>query len=144
MTKIEELKARHGQEVSLDFIKSNILSNLRLTKHSIQEMRNRTSFVDLVVDKDEYFEDGTPKVNFGATIRNIRKAIDNYILAYINTDGSINVALSDYDYFVFAYNEKEGLWNLVTFKEMSWYGNTIQEKHHMAIVGFDRKLHNGK
>jgi hypothetical protein len=87
MTKIEELKAKHGQEVSLDFIKSNILSNLKLTKHSIQEMRNRTSFVDLVVNKNEYFEDGTPKVNFGATIRNIRKAMNCLFMVYLCEDG---------------------------------------------------------
>ena len=138
MTIIEQLKLKHGQDVNKDFIDS-ILSNVRLSRHSIEEMRVRTSFVNLVVDKDETFEDGTPKVDFAKTIENIKSAISKYVLAYINTDGSINVALSDYDYFVFAYNEERENWTLVTFKEKSWYDKTIWEKRQMALNGFDRK-----
>lgn len=139
MTTLEILKLRSGQEVSLEFIRTNILSNLHISRHAIQEMRDRTSFVDLVVDTNRTYDDGTIIPNFKETLSNIRKAIEKLTLAYINTDGSINVALSDYDYFVFAYNETKENWTLVTFKETSWYGITIQEKHKMAINGFARK-----
>lgn len=141
MFSIEELKKYHGRELTREFI-DIILSNFRLTRHSIEEMRNRTSFVDLVVDKDEFFSDGTQKIDFKATMDNIKKAIDKYTLAYINTDGSINIALSDYDYFVFAYDELKKIWSLVTFKEKSWYDKTIQDKKQLAIDGIDRNTDN--
>ena len=137
MFSIEELKKYHGRELTREFV-DIILSNFRLTRHSIEEMRNRTSFVDLVVDKDEFYSDGTQKIDFKATMDNIKKAIDKYTLAYINTDGSINIALSDYDYFVFAYDELKRIWSLVTFKEKSWYDKTIQDKRQLAIDGIDR------
>lgn len=136
---INELINKKGEEVSKEFI-SGILSNLKLSRHSIKEMRERTSFVNLVVDREETFNDGTHMVDFRATMRNIRNAVDGYVLAYINTDGSINVALSDYDYFVFAYDENEDKWILVTFKEKSWYDKSIREKQKMAKAGFARKL----
>ena len=137
MFSVEELKKYHGRELTREFV-DIILSNFRLTRHSIEEMRNRTSFVDLVVDKDEFYSDGTQKIDFKATMDNIKKAIDKYTLAYINTDGSINIALSDYDYFVFAYDELKRIWSLVTFKEKSWYDKTIQDKRQLAIDGIDR------
>ena len=140
---IEELKKKHGQEIDREFINS-ILTNFHISKHALQEMRERTSFVNLVEELDETFKDGTKKVNFTLTIRNIREAINKNVLAYINTDGSVNIALSDYDYFVFAYDESRGNWNLITFKEKSWYDKTIWEKQQMALEGFDRKTHKGK
>ena len=132
-----ELKQKHGQEVTEEFI-NEMLEYFRISPHAINEMRKRTSFVNLV--EERYVRDnGVAVPDYIKTIKNIKSAIKNYTLAYINTDGSINIALSDYDYFVFEYDETNSYWVLVTFKEKSWHNITIHQKHQMAIDGYDRK-----
>ena len=129
MNKIEELKQLHGQDISTSLYKE-IRGNYFLSRHAQEQLEKRS---DLLVK----FEDG--KINFGATKRNINAAMDNAVLAYINTDGSVNIALDDYNYFVFAWNEDKGSWTMITYKEMSWYSITIWEKQKMALEGFDRQ-----
>lgn len=129
MSKIEELKNLHGKDISTSLYKE-IRGNYFLSRHAQEQLEKRS---DLLVK----FEDG--KINFGATKRNINAAMDNAVLAYINTDGSVNIALDDYNYFVFAWNEDKGSWTMITYKEMSWYSITIWEKQKMALEGFDRQ-----
>lgn len=129
MDKIEELKKLHGKDISTSLYKE-IRGNYFLSRHAQEQLEKRS---DLLVK----FEDG--KINFGATKRNINAAMDNAVLAYINTDGSVNIALDDYNYFVFAWNEDKGSWTMITYKEMSWYSITIWEKQKMALEGFDRQ-----
>ena len=67
------------------------------------------------------------------------------VLAYYNTDGSVNIAVSEYNYYVFEYQDENASehivdkWRLVTYKEPSWYGINIYDKQQMAKNGYDRK-----
>lgn len=136
----QELISRSGEEINREFI-NQIITNFYITRHALKEVRERTEFKSFVVNiEGKTFSDGTPMVDFRETIFNIRDAIRDYTLAYINTDGSVNIALSDYDYFVFEYDDIRGQWILVTWKEKSWNAITIQEKLQMAKNGFARKL----
>ena len=65
------------------------------------------------------------------------ESIRNPILAYYNTDGTINCAINDYEYFVIATDRFP--FRIITFKEKSWYSINIFEKRKMAQDGFDRK-----
>lgn len=69
---------------------------------------------------------------------NIQEAIRNPLLAYFNTDGSINVAITPYEYFVIATDEFP--YKIITYKEQSWYGINIYEKQQMARNGFKRNV----
>ena len=129
LNRIDELKKLHGQDISVSLYKE-IRGNYFLSKHAQEQLEKRS---DLLVK----YEDG--KINFGATKRNINAAMDNAVLAYYNTDGSVNIALDDYNYFVFAWNPDRGSWTMITYKEMSWYSITIWEKQKMALDGFDRQ-----
>lgn len=128
----EALKEKHGQIVE-DEILQSIKRHMHITNHSISKMSIREGGDKLLVT----FKDG--KTNYPATISRIGKAIDKNILAYYNTDGSVNIALDRWTYFVFEYDEAQRYWVLITFKEMSWYGKDIFEKQQMAVDGFDRK-----
>lgn len=66
---------------------------------------------------------------------NIKEIILNPIIAYYNTDKSINIALNEYEYLVVAPNS----YVIVTFKEKSWYSKTVFDKQDMARNGYDRK-----
>ena len=130
MITIEQLKQLHGQDVNQTTL-NEIKHKMRLTVHSIEKMKNR--FPELVVER---FDN---KVDFRKTINNICDKIDKNILAYYNTDGSINVAINRWEYFVFAYNEDRDTWSLVTFKEKSLNSNDIFNKKQLALEGYDRK-----
>lgn len=125
----ENLKKYHGQKISKELFE-NIKSNYRISKHAQEQLEKRS---DLLIK----YEGGS--INFGATKAAINEAMNKNILAYINTDGSVNVALDKYHYFVFAYNEDHKNWTMITYKEPSWYDKDIFEKQKMALDGFDRK-----
>ena len=130
MISIELLKKRHGKRVSkkvLNYIKCN----LRISDHSIEKMEARSN--NLV---SRY---KTGRVNYIRTINNICNAIDRNILAYYNTDGSINIAITRWKYFVFEFDAATNKWLLVTFKEASLNGVDIYAKRQLAIDGYDRK-----
>ena len=67
---------------------------------------------------------------------NLQKAIRNCILAYYNTDGTINSAFDEYTYLVVA---PEGF-KVVTIKEKSHNNINIWAKYDMARNGYDRKI----
>lgn len=67
---------------------------------------------------------------------NLQKAIRNCILAYYNTDGTINIAFDEYAYLVVA---PEGF-KVVTIKEKSHNNINIWAKYDMARNGYDRKI----
>ena len=69
---------------------------------------------------------------------NIRKCILNPVLAYWNTDGSINIALNRFEYLVFV--KKGYKFLIVTFKEKSHNGIDIFQKRKLALAGYSRKL----
>lgn len=71
---------------------------------------------------------------------NIRDLVLNPLVAYFNTDGSINVAQDEYNYLVFVWSERHQNFTLVTWKEESWYGKTVFDKQKMAKNGYERKL----
>lgn len=129
MLTIEQLKKRHGLDVRqkvIDIIKSNF----HITEHAIEKMDSRSNLI-------ARYERG--RIDYITTINNICNAIDNRILAYYNTDGSINIAVTKWEYFVFEYREDKKLWELVTYKEMSLNGIDIYAKKQLAIDGYDRK-----
>lgn len=66
---------------------------------------------------------------------NIKEIILNPIVAYYNTDKSINIALNEYEYIVIAPDN----YKVLTFKEKSWYSKTVFDKQDMARNGYDRK-----
>lgn len=68
---------------------------------------------------------------------NLTEAIRNPLLAYFNTDGSINIAITPYEYFVIATDTFP--YKVVTYKEQSWYGIDIYAKREMAKNGIGRK-----
>ena len=65
-------------------------------------------------------------------------------LAYINTDGSVNVAITPYDYYVFDLSNDEKSWVLVTFKEKSYNDISIFEKLKLAQKGIGRVPYKGQ
>lgn len=70
----------------------------------------------------------------------IRQLLKKPLVAYFNTDGSVNVAKDEYNYLVFDFDTKHNNWCLVTWKEESWYGKTVFEKQAMAKNGYERKI----
>ena len=125
---IEQLKAKHGEELDTTML-NTIKARYRLSSHAIEQLRKRSL----------YLSENNGFINFAETKANINKAIDSNILAYYNTDGSVNIAIDKFHYFVFAYKEAFSSWTLVTYKETSWYGIDIYQKRQMAIDGFDRQ-----
>lgn len=68
----------------------------------------------------------------------IRKLLKDPLLAYFNTDQSINVALDKFHYAVIVYSEREGFFKVVTWKEDSWNGIDIYKKQELAKQGISR------
>jgi hypothetical protein len=96
------LKIKHrGQEVPKDelmFISNNYI----LTQHAIEKIQDRHSGID------------------------VTESIRNPMIAYYNTDGSINCAINRDEYFVIATDKFP--FRIVTFKEKSWYGKDVKKK----------------
>lgn len=129
MTRIDEFKLKHGQEIGLELL-NEIKSNYYISKHAQEQLEKRS---DVVVK----FNDG--RIDFRNTKSNINNLLSQNILAYFNTDGSVNIALNEYYYFVFSWNEDRHSWTMITYKETSWYGINIFDKRQMALDGFDRQ-----
>ena len=96
-----------------------------LTKEELQEIAD--NFI-LSNHAKEKIAERHPNVN-------IKEIILNPIIAYYNTDQSINIALNEYEYLVIAPNS----YTVITFKEKSWYSKTVFDKQDMAKNGYDRK-----
>ena len=121
---ISQLKS--GYKLSKEIVE-DILSRCFITRHLVERMRDRclSSLVD-----------DNPK----KTRENISKLVDDkFTIAYINTDGSINIAISNYEYFVVEsdkYNQNR--FRLVTFKEKSKNNVDIFQKLRLAEQGIGR------
>jgi hypothetical protein len=116
-----------GEIVSQEVI-DEIKTYFRISNHAIERLENRTNLV-------VRFDNGT--MNFNETVRNIKYKINHRLLAYYNTDGSINIAINKYNYFVFVRGE-DGIWLLITFKEKSYNDNDIFYKQRLAKMGIER------
>lgn len=129
MTRNEEFISKKGQDVEEKIIKE-LKTNFYLTSHAEEQLQKRSH---LLVSKANY------AIDYVKTKDKIREAIDERVLAYYNTDGTINIAINEWNYFVFAYCEKSNNWALITYKEMSWNSKNIFEKQQMAKQGYERK-----
>ena len=126
-----------GKTVGIDFIEG-IVNNLTFSEHSLERMKTRTTKVAL------YNEDVNKiKENILKSMRD-KYGLLKITLAYINTDGSVNVAITPYDYYVFELSEDEKSWILVTFKEKSYNDISIFEKLKLAQKGIGRVPYKGQ
>lgn len=66
----------------------------------------------------------------------IKSTILNPVLAYYNTDGSINIALNEWEYLVVVRENHK--YQIITFKEKSHNNINIFEKRKMAQDGYAR------
>lgn len=103
-------KLNRGQELTAEELRE-IAEHFVLTKHARQRIAERYPDID------------------------IRKAIIHPLLAYYNTDGSVNIALNSYEYIVVAPDS----YSVITFKEKSLNNIDIFAKREMAIKGYGRK-----
>lgn len=103
-------RLNRGQELTAEELRE-IAEHFVLTKHARQRIAERYPDID------------------------IRRAIMHPILAYFNTDGSVNIALNGYEYIVVAPNS----YHIITFKEKSLNDIDIFTKREMAIKGYGRK-----
>ena len=90
-----------------------VAENFTLTYHSAERILSRN-----------------PKLN-------IYKTILNPLIAYFNTDGSINIALNEFEYLVIATNRKP--YKIITYKEKSENNVDVFVKREMAMQGKGRK-----
>ena len=103
-------RLNRGQELTTEELRE-IAEHFVLTKHASQRISERYFDID------------------------IQKAIMHPILAYYNTDGSINIALNGYEYIVVDPNN----YKIITFKEKSLNNIDIFTKREMAVNGYGRK-----
>jgi len=114
---------------------NEILRNFSLTTHSVKQLFNRRCEV-IVWDSKGRIDKDLTKEN---VIDDIRK---NLYLAYFDNDKSVNVAIDDFHYYVFAPNlngTKIKYWSLITFKEPSQNGVNVFEKQKYAEINYSRK-----
>ena len=136
MYRIDDFKSKMGEQIESEVLE-HILNNFFLSSHSIEKLNDRSNL--LIKYKDGNVNKKLTKANI---INDIRQ---NMVLAYYNTDGSVNIAVSEYNYYVFEYQDEsaseyvQDKWRLVTYKEPSWYGINIYDKQQMAKNGYDRK-----
>lgn len=71
------------------------------------------------------------------TVEKIKEKILNPYVAYFNTDGSINIAVDKYNYFVVV-ERNDGGFLIVTYKEPSLNGIDILTKQSLAKKGKSR------
>ena len=108
------LRVRHrGQRLNTSELEE-IANNYIITKHAKERIHNR--FPEL----------------------NVTKAIKEPLLAYFNTDGSVNIALNEFEYLVVGTDRIP--YPIITFKEKSHNNITIFEKQEMAQNGYNRKI----
>lgn len=68
------------------------------------------------------------------TVEKIKEKILHPYVAYFNTDGSINIAVDRYNYFVVVEKENGGFL-IITYKEPSLHGIDILTKQSLAKKG---------
>lgn len=122
-----------GREVD-DRTLNYILNHYYLCYHSVKRLDERRNLV-------ARFPNG--HLDKWSTIKNINLDIrKNLLIAYFNTDGSVNVAIDEYNYYVFTpqddIEERKGMWALLTFKEKSHNNINIWEKRELAMTGYHR------
>jgi hypothetical protein len=136
--------------VTLDFAKENcgkrVPQNLMeyivntLLINSSSEAFERTHLFKKLKDRlpeaIQYKNGYLDKTKTFETIANMIYEGSKKEIAYFNTDGSVNVAISKDRYFVIEL-EKE-CWVLKTFKEPSYNGIDIYEKQKLAAMGIGR------
>lgn len=71
------------------------------------------------------------------TIKDVRKMLLNCILAWENTDKTINIAI-DYNHY-FVVGCIDGKYKIVTYNDKSKTGYTIIDKFILAYLGIDRQ-----
>lgn len=118
----------NGEIVSQEVI-DEIKMRITITNHALKRLEWRSGMV-------VRFENGA--INYKETIRNIKYRINHRILAYYNTDGTINIAINRYNYFVFAKDEERNVWVLITYKEQSYNDNDVFYKRKLALQGIER------
>ena len=133
----ETLIKNAGKLVDIKFVE-NIINNLSFSEHSLERMKKRTTKVKLY-DNDV----NKIKQNILDSMKD-RYGLLKITLAYINTDGSVNVAITPYDYYVFDLSNDEKSWVLVTFKEKSYNDISIFEKLKLAQKGIGRVPYKGQ
>lgn len=101
-----------------------IVENFELSNPSLQRMKERG-----ILDKNDTYEVAHTKV---------KRLIYKPFLAYYNTDGSVNICIDKYRYFVFEYHFDEKNYHCVTFKEESHNGFTVLDKQRLAKEGVPR------
>lgn len=126
MINLDKLKV--GEEISIDDMLDMVRGKIYITKHALERMEQRG---DLVV-RDER------GVNWRELFKNIRNAISNSLISYVNIDEfgvkSINCCIDEYNYFVFGLSNS-GQWTMITYKEPSHNKINVFEKQKMAING---------
>ena len=102
-----------GEELTSEE-RQEIADNFCITKHAVERLRDR-GYID------------------------IRALLKDPLVAYFNTDGSINVAQDEWNYLVFVWDEEGKIFKLITWKEESWYGKSVFDKQRMAMNGYERR-----
>lgn len=92
-----------------------IANNFILTKHAKERIKERRKYI------------------------NVKRTIQNSFFAYYNTDGSINIAINSYEYFVVRYSFKLNKYVVITFKEKSFNDYNIFKKRYLALCGVERR-----
>lgn len=108
------ISIRYRGEELTDEELMEIYNNLHITNHARERLNSR-----IPVDLKQLFE--------------------SPLIAYFNTDGSVNVAYDVYNYLVVKYNEHYDRWSALTWKEKSWNNKTVFDKQNMAKCGYGRK-----
>lgn len=101
-----------------------------LTEGELQEIHSKLQFTNHVIERLNERQDV-----------NIEELFKNPVLAYFNTDGTVNIAKDEFNYLVCAYDEYYDIWKAVTWKEKSHNNITIFQKQEFAKNGYDRKEH---
>ena len=76
--------------------------------------------------------------------KEIIEVLKKPLLAFWNTDYSVNVAKDKFNYLVFEWSIEEEKWILLTYKEESHNGIDIFKKQSLAKLGKDRKTQKQK
>lgn len=118
-----------GEELTNQEV-NEILKNFYLWKHSITRLEQRTN---LVSRNNGKFDKYKTKGNIYQLIKHNKK------LAYFNIDGTVNIAIDDFNYFVFKYIDERSKWLCYTFKEPSYNNVSIYDKRELALKGISRK-----
>lgn len=95
-----------------------IANNYIVSKHAIDRLRER----------------------FYASKSKVKDSIIHSDLAYINTDGSINVKLNNTEYY-YVFIKNNNVYKMITCKHPSDNGYTLQQKFELAMKGI-KYFHN--